>query len=248
MVELSLARDFAPADESAWKALVEEALKGAPFASLGSKTYDGIDIAPLYPRAPDAARIAGRAAGQPWAVMQRMDLTDPKSANAQIFDDLTNGANGLTLVFQGAIGDYGYALPASGAAISAALDNIHLDAGIAVDLDLGRPSKDAAGLLATLVKARGLAPRSVNVRFGFNPLGAIATTGESPKPWSDIAANFTTLVSDLAGQGFGGPFAVADGRSPSRSPISGPWSNAASRSPTRAALSISASPPTRISS
>ena len=51
MVELSLARDFAPADEAAWKALIEEALKGAPFASLGSNTYDGIDIAPLYRRA-----------------------------------------------------------------------------------------------------------------------------------------------------------------------------------------------------
>ena len=212
MVELSLARDFAPADEAAWKALIEEALKGAPFASLRSKTYDCIAIEPLYGRATEASRIAGRAAGQPWAVMQRIDLTDPKAANAQILDDLNNGATGVALVFQGAIGDYGYALPASGAAISATLDNILLDAGIAVDLDLGRPSKDAAGLLATLVKARGLAPRSVSVRFGFNPLGAIALTGESPKSWPDIAANFTTLVSDLAGQGFAGPFAVADGR------------------------------------
>jgi methylmalonyl-CoA mutase len=212
MVELSLARDFAPADEAAWKALVEEALKGAPFASLGSKTYDGIDIAPLYPRSPDAARIAGRAAGQPWAVMQRIDLTDPKTANAQILDDLNNGANGLALVFQGAIGDYGYALPATGAAISAVLDEVHLDAGIAIDLDLSAQSKDAAGLLATLVKARGLAPRDVTIRFGFGPLGGMARNGESPLPWKDVAPIFAALVSDLAGQGFTGPFAVADGR------------------------------------
>ncbi len=88
--------------------------------------------------------------------MQRIDLPDPKAANTQILDDLMNGASGVTLVFQGAIGDYGYALPATGAAISAALDNIYLDAGVAVDLDLSMPSKDAAGLLATLVKARGL--------------------------------------------------------------------------------------------
>jgi methylmalonyl-CoA mutase len=212
MVELSLARDFAPADEAAWKALVEEALKGAPFASLGSKTYDGIEIAPLYGRASEASRIPGRAPGVPWAVMQRIDLTDPTSANGQILEDLNNGANGLTLVFEGAIGDYGYALPASGYAISAALDNILLDAGIAVDLDLGRQSKDAAGLIATLVKARGLAPTDVTIRFGFNPLGAIAVTGERPKPWPDIAANFAGLASDLASQGFTGPFAVADGR------------------------------------
>ena len=212
MVELSLARDFPPADEAAWKALVAEALKGAPFSALTSKTYDGILIEPLYARASEASRIEGRAPGLPWVVMQRIDLPDSKAANAQILDDLNNGANGLQLVFQGAIGDYGYALPVTGAAISAALDNVYLDAGIAIDLDLGRPSKDAAGLFATLVKARSLAPQSLNVRFGFNPLGAVALTGESPKPWPDIAANFARLIADFAMQGFAGPFAVADGR------------------------------------
>ena len=212
MVELSLARDFAPADEAAWKALIEEALKGAPFASLKSKTYDGIAIEPLYGRATEASRIAGRAAGQPWAVVQRIDLTDPKSGNAQILDDLNNGANGVALVFQGAIGDYGYALPASGGAVSAALDNIHLDAGIAIDLDLSVQSKDAAGLLATLVKARGIAPQDVTIRFGFGPLGGVALSGQSPMPWTDIAPILADVVSDFAGQGFAGPFAVADGR------------------------------------
>jgi len=154
MMERSLARDFPPSDEEAWKALVAEALKGAPFASLRSKTYDGIAIEPLYPRAQAECRIEGRVPGTPWAVMQRIDLPDPKAANAQLLDDLNNGAGGLVLVFQGAIGDYGSALPATGAAISEALDNVHLDAGIAIDLDLSRSSRDAAGLLATLVKAR----------------------------------------------------------------------------------------------
>lgn len=212
MMELSLARDFPPADEAAWKALVEEALKGAPFAALKSTTYDGIEIEPLYPRAASGVRIAGRAAGEPWAVMQRIDLADPRAANTQILDDLMNGASGETLVFEGAIGDYGYALPATGAAISAALDNIYLDAGVALDLDLSRASKNAAGLLATLVKARGLAPTECTIRFGFDPLGAVAMTGESPKLWPDVAANFAGLVADLASQGFAGPFAVADGR------------------------------------
>ena len=170
MVELSLARDFPPADEAGWKALVEEALKGAPFAALRSKTYDGIDIEPLYKRAPEASRILGRAPGMPWAVMQRIDLTDPEAANKQILEDLNNGANALQLVFQGAVGDYGYCLPANGSAISAALDNVYLDAGIALDLDLSIQSKDAAGLIATLVKARGLSPKDVAIRFGFGPL------------------------------------------------------------------------------
>ena len=211
MVERSLARDCPPSDEEAWKALVAEALKGAPFASLRSKTYDGIAIEPLYPRAQEASRIEGRVPGTPWAVMQRIDLPDPKAANAQLLDDLNNGAGGLVLVFQGAIGDYGSALPATGAAISEALDNVHLDAGIAIDLDLSVQSKDAAGLLATLVKARGIDPKDVAIRFGFGPLGGIAMSGQSP-PWKDIAPIFAGPVSDLAAQGFAGPFAVADGR------------------------------------
>ena len=212
MVELTLARNFPPADEAAWKALVEEALKGAPFASLRSKSYDGIAIEPLYPRAQGASRIEGRAAGAPWAVTQRIDLPDAKAANTQALDDLSNGANALTLVFEGSVGDYGYALPATGAAISEALDNVYLDAGIAIDLDLSVQSKDAAGLLATLVKARGLATEDVTIRFGFGPIGGIAISGKSPLPGQTSPPIFARLISDLAGQDFAGPFAVADGR------------------------------------
>lgn len=212
MVELSLARDFPAADEAAWKALVEEALKGAPFASLRSKTYDGIAIEPLYKRAQGVSRIEGRAPGAPWAIMQRIDLPDPKAANAQVLADLNNGASGLVLVFQGAIGDYGYALPPTGAAIAEALSDVHLDAGIGLDLDLSIQSKGAAGLLATLVKARGIAPKDATIRFGFSPLGSMAATGQSPLPWKDIAPIFARIIADAAGQGFSGPFAVGDGR------------------------------------
>ncbi|HKA99791.1 MAG TPA: methylmalonyl-CoA mutase family protein [Methyloceanibacter sp.] len=212
MAEISLAKGFAPAGEAAWRALVEEALKGMPFAALKAKTYDGIAIEPLYARAREARPIAGRAPGLPWSVMQRIDHPDAKAANAQILDDVNNGANGIALVFEGAVGDHGYALAANGTAISAALDDVYLDAGIALDLDLGLQSKDAAGLLATLVKARAIAPKTATIRFGFNPLGAIALAGASPLPWKDIAALLAALVADLAGQGFAGPFAAADGR------------------------------------
>lgn len=212
MVELTLARDFPPADETAWKALVEEALKGAPFSSLRSRTYDGIDIEPLYPPARDSRRVLGRAPGTPWTVMQRIDLTDPEAANKQILEDLNNGASALQLVFQGSVGDYGYCLPATGAAISAALDNVYLDAGIALDLDLSIQSKDAAGLIETLVKARGLAPKDVTIRFGFGPIALMAMTGETPLPWPLLAPVAAKLVADLAAKGFAGPFAVADAR------------------------------------
>ena len=208
MNKLSLARDFPSADEAAWKALVEDALKGAKFETLKSRSYDGIEIEPLYARQADASVIPGRAFGTPWAVMQRIDLPDADAANKQVLEDLNNGANGLALVFEGAAGDYGYALPATGAAISAALAEIYLDAGIALDLDLGAASQDAAGLVATLIKARGIAPQDVSIRFGLDPLGA----GETAARWKDLAPGFAGQVADLAGRGFAGPFAVADAR------------------------------------
>src|SRR5262245_57292389 len=211
MAELPLAKDFPLATQAEWQKLVEEALKGAPFAALRSRTYDGTEIEPLYARAKDAALIESRAPGTPWTVMQRADIADAEAANMQILEDLANGATGLSLVFEGAIGDYGYSLEATGAALSRALDDVYLDAGIAIELDLGMVSKDAAGLLATLVKARGLAPSAVIIRVGFAPLGGIAAHC-APMPWKDIAPIFTGLVADLASQGFKGPFAAADGR------------------------------------
>jgi methylmalonyl-CoA mutase len=212
MVELTLARNFPPADEAVWKALVEEALKGAPFASLRSESYDGIAIEPLYPRAQGVERIAGRAAGTPWSVMQRIDLPAARAANAQALDDLSNGANGLGLVFEGAVGDYGYALPATSAAISEALDNICLDAGIAVELDFGPPSRQAAKLMSEHVRAKGLKPSALDIRFCFDPLGARAMRGAFPMPWVELAPVVTGMIGDLVAEGFAGPFAVADGR------------------------------------
>jgi methylmalonyl-CoA mutase len=212
MAELSLARDFPLAQEADWQALVKEALKGAPLSSLRSVSYDGIVIEPLYARAKGGAVIPGREAGQAWAVMQRIDLPDANAANAQILDDLNHAASGAVLVFEGAVGDYGYVLPTAEAAIDAALNGVHLDWGVPIELDFGPPSRQIAGVVANYVKAKGLAPPAVNIRFGFDPLGAMATRGVIPKPWAQLAPAVTTLIAGFVEQGFTGPFFVADGR------------------------------------
>jgi methylmalonyl-CoA mutase len=212
MAEISLARDFPLSSEADWQALVKEALKGAPLSSLGATSYDGIAIEPLYARAKDGDVIPGREPGEAWAVMQRVDLPDAETANKQILDDLNNAARGIVLVFEGAVGDYGYALPATEAAIEAILKGVHLDWGVPIELDFGPPSRQAATLVASYVKAKGLAPGSVNIRFGFDPFGAMATRGVAPKPWSELAPEVTDLISNLVSQGFTGPFCVGDGR------------------------------------
>jgi methylmalonyl-CoA mutase len=211
--DLPLAAEFPPATQAQWRKLVEAALKGAPFDKrLVSTTYDGLRVEPLYARAAGAPTVAGRPAA-PWQAMQRVDHPDPKAANAEALHDLENGATGLALVFAGSIGAYGYGLDGSPETIARALDGVHLDAGIALELDLSPQHKDAGQRLAALIKQRGIAPDKTQTRFGYDPLGAMARSGSSPLPWPQIAKLFTGIVADLAGQGFKGPFAVADGRS-----------------------------------
>jgi methylmalonyl-CoA mutase len=212
MAELLLARGFSPADEATWKTLALDALKGEPFTSMTSTSYDGIVIDPLYRRVPGASVIPGRTLGERWEVMQRIDLPDAASANKQILEDLNNGATGLALVFEGAVGDYGYALPASKQSVARLLDGVHLDAGVDLDIDFGPPSRRAAGLVAAFLKAKGTAPSAVRLRFSFDPLGALATHGGLPKPWSAIAPEVVGMVADLHTQGFAGPFFPADAR------------------------------------
>jgi methylmalonyl-CoA mutase len=209
--DLPLAAEFPPATREQWLKLVEGVLKGAPLAKLEGRTYDRLRIDPLHARDPDAQPVAGRAPAAAWQVMQRVDHPDPAAANAEALHDLANGATGLTLVFAGAIGCHSHSLAASETALARALDGVFLEAA-AIELDLSPQSKDAGHILADLVARRGVDPAQVDLRFGFDPLGAMTATGGTPFPWHDIVPIFTEVIADLAGRGFRGPFAPADGR------------------------------------
>jgi methylmalonyl-CoA mutase len=210
--ELRLAADFAPATYEDWRKLVDVALKGAPFEKLVGKTYDGLKIEPIYPRARGAAPIAGRPAGWPWRIMQRIDHPDAAQANAQAVHDLENGASGLTLVFAGANGAYGFGLEPTAEAVEKVLEGIFVEAGISLELELGPQSRMAAIHVAEYVKRKGLDPAACDIRFGLDPLGACAVWGSSPYSWPEIVPAVTGAIKGLAEIGFKGPFAAADGR------------------------------------
>jgi methylmalonyl-CoA mutase len=210
--ELRLAADFAPASYDDWRKLVDGVLKGAPFEKLVGKTYDGLKIEPIYPRAKNAAPIAGRAQAAPWRIMQRVDHPDAAAANAQALHDLENGANGLTLVFSGANGAHGFGLEPSAEALERVLDRVFIDAGISIELQVGPQSRMAAIHLAELVKRKGIDPAACSIRFGLDPIGACAVWGSSPYSWPEIVPAVTGGIKGLAAMGFKGPFAPADGR------------------------------------
>ena len=212
MTNVSFAAEFPPTDAAAWRTLVETALKGADFDKrLVSRSYDGLRVEPLYPRAAGVHAVAGRAGGEPWHVMARADHPNAAEANKQALLDLENGATGLSLVFAGALGAYGYGLDGSEATIARALDNVWLDA-VAIETDFSAQQKDAGLNLAKAVRARGIAPAATQIRFAHDPLGLMARNGAAPRPWAETAKLLAGFAADLAGQGFKGPFAVADGR------------------------------------
>jgi len=210
--DLRLAADFAPATYDDWRKLVDGVLKGAPFEKLVGRTSDGLKIEPIYQRAQGAAAVAGRGPAAPWQIMQRIDHPDAAQGNAQALHDLENGANGLTLVFAGANGAYGFGLEPTAEAVEKVLDDVFVDAGISIELQVGPQSRMAAIHVAECVKRKGLSPAACDIRFGLDPIGACAVWGSSPYAWAEIVPAVTGAIKGLAAMGFKGPFAVADGR------------------------------------
>src|SRR6476660_5007927 len=192
--DLRLAADFAPASYDDWRKLVDGVLKGAPFEKVVGKTYDGLRIEPIYPRARGAAPVAGRGAARPWQIMQRIDHPDAPQANAQALHDLENGASGLTLVFAGANGAHGFGLEPTAEAVQKILDGIFIDAGIALELQLGTLSRMAASHVAESIKRTGLSPSSCDIRFGLAPIRACPVTGSSLYAWPELVAAVTGAI------------------------------------------------------
>ena len=210
---LGLAASFPASTRDDWLALVRSALKGAAFDSkLVTKTDDGSRIEPLYERARQARPIAGRAAASPWQILQRVDHPDAAAASDEARHDLQNGAGGLWVVLAGAIGGRGYGLYPSEAAMRSLFDSLTTDLRIAIEFDPGPQAPQASKWLADLLVRRGIPPEHTAIRFGIDPLGALAVSGRARQPWAAQAGDFAALLQGLAEKGFHGPLAVADGR------------------------------------
>ncbi len=195
--------------EADWRRVAEAALNGAALESLVSETADGVRIEPVYPPAegPRAIRPGG-----PWRVIARLDHPDAHEANAQALDDLANGADGLQVVFSGALGAYGFGLRRfDSASLHDAFDGIRFDAGANFELDLGPDGPDQALRFGAFVERSGAKPQDCAVAFGLDPF-AVSARGPFPADWRAQATRHVETALELRGKGFRGPFLVADAR------------------------------------
>jgi methylmalonyl-CoA mutase len=211
--DLPLAADFAPATSEAWCKLVDGVLKGAPFEKLVGSTYDGIKIQPIYPRAKGASPVAGRAASAPWQIMQRVDHPDASKANAQILNDLENGATGLDIAFAGGAGARGFGVAdAEPETLRRLFEGVIFDAGISIALDPVVGRGNAGETLASLIEAQGVDPAKVDVRINYQALSTLAVRGAAAAPWPEMAPPFAKVVRGLMDRGFRQRLVLADGR------------------------------------
>jgi methylmalonyl-CoA mutase len=200
---------FPATTEADWRKTAEAALKGASLETLVSETADGVRIEPVYSAAegPRAIRPGG-----PWRIIARLDHPNADEANAQALDDLANGADGLQVVFAGALGAYGFGLRRfDSATLHKAFDGVHFDTGANFELDLGPDGPDQALRFGALIERSGAKPEDCAVSFGLDPFVALAR-GPFPADWSAQVRRCLETALALRSKGFPGPFLVADAR------------------------------------
>jgi methylmalonyl-CoA mutase len=209
MSEIFEIADFPRVTREGWRGLAERVLDGKSIEALVSETDDGIRIEPLF--APSSkGPISGRPANQPWDVLQRIDHPDPAGARDVVQEELRNGANGLTLVFDGAPSARGFGLKSHDArSIGVALMDTELHS-VGVRLEAGGDGLYAAESLRNVVNARKLNPERLRIAFGLDPIGALAAHGRG-EPFGAITNRLAGLIDSLQ-QDYAGPFIETDGR------------------------------------
>lgn len=217
---LTLAEEFPTPDRDQWLALVDKALKGAPFEKrLVTRLYEGIAVQPIYSRRlgdndpsglpgqmPFArGNVAGRKGG--WDICTEQDAADPSAINAAILDDLQRGATSLLIHFDAAMragvdGDDKAAADLAGCGgamlycigdLDRALKDVLLDL-VPISLDAGAQALPAAAMLAALWRKRGVAPGQARGAFNADPLGTLAATGHLPVALSGALERMADLA------------------------------------------------------
>jgi methylmalonyl-CoA mutase len=160
----AVAKLFPAYTQADWRRAAEAALNGAALETLVSETADGVRIDPVYPPGEGARAI--RPDGR-WRVIARLDHPNADEANAQALDDLANGADGLQVVFSGALAAYGFGLRRfDSASLHKAFDRVLFDAGANFELDLGPDGPDQALHFGALIERSGARPEDCPVAIG----------------------------------------------------------------------------------
>ncbi|WP_174567884.1 methylmalonyl-CoA mutase family protein [Amycolatopsis orientalis] len=217
--DLVLAAEFPEASREQWRELVagvlrksgaiDEAFEGLPESKLVTRTYDGLEIQPLYtaedtvegtgfPGLPPFVRSARPegAVTTGWDIRARYARRDAKVVNTAILADLEGGVSSIWLR-AGAGG-----VPV--ADLADALNEVYVDLAPVI-LDAGDEYEAAATALFELFAEREIPASAVTATLGADPIGLTARTGSAHPlaPAAQLAARVAkshpkvrTIVAD----------------------------------------------------
>lgn len=193
--------DFPPVPVSAWRALVERDLAGAPFEKrLVTHTYEGIDIAPLYTAGdaePGPRPVVAPEAG--WDIRQERREPEAGLANARLLDDLRGGVSSVLLRLDlpgrrgrdadepgsgGTVGEDGVSVSTMDE-LARVFDGVHLDM-VGVALEAGEAFWPASAMLLALCRSRGVEPGEIRAAFNADPLAVLARDGRLGVPLDEL--------------------------------------------------------------
>ncbi|MDX2109402.1 MAG: methylmalonyl-CoA mutase family protein [Verrucomicrobiota bacterium] len=206
-IDLHLRDNFASHSYEDWRKAAEELLKGAPFEkALITKTYEGIDLQPLYrkediaqlPQVGDlpgmGARVRGRKASgslaTSWDVSQELPYGTPEEFNRAALHDLARGQTELNILLDLATRsglDPDVATPGLVAACGLSLANLSdLDKALAgIDIKktplyfrVGSSGLPVAALLFALAKKRSVPTKKLSGCIEIDPLYSLALRGK----------------------------------------------------------------------
>ncbi len=203
---------FPEASREKWRALAEKTLGGASIEdALVSTTDDGIRIEPILPRAADPQALPRRRPQEPWTVVQRIDDTDPMRANQQALEDIAQGATGLSLIFEGAPGAFGYGLPATREALDAVLAGVPLNQ-THLRIDAHPASRAMADWLVAYLGSQRADPAKLSLCFGIDPAAIFAGSGRLSMSIEALQASMPQSLAHFFALGVPGVLLEADGR------------------------------------
>lgn len=208
-----LATAFGRAGYDDWRALVEQALKGASIDDrLVSLTRDGLAVRPVYPRAADAPAQPAPVHAGAWTVVQRIEHPDIDTARALLRADIAGGATGIELVFNSSLAAHGAGIGVETVDdFDRLFDGVDL-AAVALQCTAGYETRHVAALILALLRRRGVDPAAVRLRLVNDPISHFALRGRLnvlPGPLHDRLAD---LVRGLAAGGLPAQSLTPDGR------------------------------------
>nr|VFK52179.1 MAG: methylmalonyl-CoA mutase [Candidatus Kentron sp. TUN]VFK52689.1 MAG: methylmalonyl-CoA mutase [Candidatus Kentron sp. TUN]VFK53249.1 MAG: methylmalonyl-CoA mutase [Candidatus Kentron sp. TUN] len=206
-----------------WRETAEKALKGASFEKkLITKTYEGIDLQPMYQRdvmaeLPYADSLPGFAPyvrgtsalgyqEKPWEVTQELPYHTPAEFNKALRSDLERGQTAVNLVLdqatlmgEDADFDVGDDVGKGGVSIASLEDMEQAFEGVDLTkihflMQAGAEGIPVASFLFALIQKQGKSIEALDGCIGMDPLGTMARDGHLPRPLNGVYDGMAQLT------------------------------------------------------